>query len=159
MATDIGPPDYKEMLHPVIKKNYGRWRYHEILQPGVLKHVSETGDEVYTVRVGSPRLISVDFIRDLCDIADKYCDGYLRFTSRHCVEFMTPDKARLQPLMDEIRAYSLPIGGTGRSISNIVHTQGWVHCHSAATDASGPVKAIMDELYDYFVSMKLSSRR
>ncbi len=155
MATDIGPPDYRQMLHPVIKKNYGKWKYHEIPEPGVLRHVSETGDEVYTVRVGSPRLVSVDFIRDVCDIADKYCDGYLRFTSRNCVEFMTPDKARLQPLIAEIKKYNLPVGGTGTSISNIVHTQGWIHCHSAATDASGPVKAIMDEMYDYFTSMKL----
>ena len=155
MATDIGPPDYKEMLHPVIQKNYGKWKYHERLEPGVLVHVSETGDEVYTVRVGSPRLVSVDFIRDLCDIADKHCDGHLRFTSRNCIEFMVPDKARVQPLIEEIRKYDLPIGGTGTSISNIVHTQGWIHCHSAATDASGPVKAIMDELYDYFTSMKL----
>ncbi len=35
-------------------------------------------------------------------------------------------------------------------ITNIVHTQGWVHCHTPATDASGPVKAVMDELFDYF---------
>jgi len=155
---DIGPPDYKTMLHPVIKKNYGKWRYHEILEPGVLKHVSETGDEVYTVRVGSPRLVSIDFIRDIYDIADKYCDGHLRFTSRHCVEFMVPDKAKLEPLKEEIKKYNLPIGGTGNSISNIVHTQGWVHCHSSATDASGPVKAIMDELYGYFTSMTLPAQ-
>lgn len=155
MAIDIGPPDYRTMLHPVIKKNYGKWKYHEILQPGVLKHVSETGDEIYTVRVGSPRLLSVDSIREICDIADKYCDGYLRFTSRHSIEFMTPHKEKLQPLIEEIKRHHLPIGGTGRSISNIVHTQGWAHCHSSATDASGPVKAIMDELIDYFTSMKL----
>ncbi len=155
MGTDIGPPNYQGMLPPVIKANYGKWKYHEIVEPGVLRHVSETGAEVYSVRVGSPRLVSVDFIRDICDIADKYCDGHLRFTSRHCIEFMTPDKSRLTALKQEIQRHHLPIGGTGRAISNIVHTQGWVHCHSAATDASGPVKALMDELYDYFVSMKL----
>ncbi len=155
---DIGPPNYKEMLHPVIKKNYGKWKYHEILEPGVLKHVSETGDEVYTVRVGSPRLVSIDFIREMCEIADKYCDGYLRFTSRHCVEFMVPDKAKVEPLKEEIKKHNLPIGGTGNSISNIVHTQGWIHCHSSATDASGVVKAIMDQLYDYFTSMKLPAK-
>ncbi len=155
MTIDIGPPDYRNMLHPVIKKNYGKWQYHERLQPGVLRHVSESGDEVFTVRVGSPRLLSVDSIREICDIADKHCDGYLRFTSRHCIEFMTPDKNKLEPLIGEIKAHNLPIGGTGRSISNIVHTQGWAHCHSAATDASGPVKAIMDELIDYFTADKL----
>jgi sulfite reductase beta subunit len=30
-------------------------------------------------------------------------------------------------------------------ITNIVHTQGWIHCHTPATDASGTVKATMDE--------------
>ena len=37
--TDIGPPDYKTMLPPVIQRNYGKWRYHEILKPGVLMHI------------------------------------------------------------------------------------------------------------------------
>ena len=44
------------------------------------------------------------------------------------------------------------VGGTNNAISNVVHTQGWVHCHSAATDASGLVKAVMDELAEYFTS-------
>lgn len=152
---DIGPPDYRQMLQPVIKDNYGKWKYHEILEPGVLVHVAENGDEVYTVRAGSPRLASVDFIREICDIADKHCDGHLRFTSRHCIEFMVSDKGKLQPLIEEVKKHNLPVGGTGACISNIVHTQGWIHCHSAATDASGPVKAIMDEMYEYFGSMKL----
>ena len=148
--TDIGPPDFRTMLPEVIKKNYGQWKYHEIVRAGVLKHVAENGDELYTVRAGSPRLVSIDFIRDLCDVADKYCDGHLRFTSRHNVEFMTPDKTKVEPLIQELGKLGMPVGGTGHSISNIVHTQGWIHCHSAATDASGIVKAIMDGLYDHF---------
>ena len=43
-------------------------------------------------------------------------------------------------------------------MTNIVHTQGWVHCHTPATDASGPVKAVMDELHGYFTSMTLPSQ-
>ena len=156
--TDIGPPDYRLMLPDVIKKNYGKWQYHEILKPGVLKHVSETGEEVYSVRAGSPKLVSIDFIRDICDIADKYCDGHLRFTSRYNIEFMTPHQSKVEPIIEAATKLGLPIGGTGKSISNIVHTQGWIHCHSAATDASPIVKAIMDELYDYFTSMKLPAK-
>src|SRR4030065_65650 len=158
VRTDIGPPNFKEMLPEVIKKNYGKWKYHEILKPGVMRHVSETGDEVFTVRVGSPRLVSVDFIRDICDIADQYCDGHLRFTSRYNVEFMTPDKNMVQPIQEAAKKLGLPVGGTGNSISNIVHTQGWLHCHSAATDSSAIVKALMDELYDYFTRMKLPGK-
>jgi sulfite reductase beta subunit len=103
-------------------------------------------------------LLCIDFVRDLCDIADKYCDGYLRFTSRFNIEFMTPDKNKIEPIIGEINRLGLPVGGTGNAISNVVHTQGWVHCHSAATDSSGPVKAIMDELYEYFTSMKLPGK-
>ncbi len=153
--TDIGPPDYKTMLPPVIARNYGKWRYHEIPRPGVLVHTAESGEKLYTVRAGSPRLISTDHIREICEIADKYCDGYLRFTSRHNIEFLLDDSARVAPLLAELESRGYPVGGTGHAISNIVHTQGWVHCHTPATDASGPVKAVMDELYDHFVNMKL----
>ena len=154
-TTDIGPPDYHTMLPGVIRKNYGKWKYHEIIRPGVLKHVSETGDVVYTVRVGSPRLVSVDFIRDICDVADKYCEGHLRFTSRYNIELMTGDIANVDKVIEAVKKLGLPVGGTGACISNIVHTQGWIHCHSAATDASGLVKSVMDELYDHFTNMKL----
>jgi sulfite reductase beta subunit len=102
------------------------------------------------VRVASPRLVSSDFIRAICDIADKFCDGYLRFTTRHNVEFLVSDENKLQPLIDELEKKDYLIGGIGYSISNIVHTQGWVHCKSAVTDASGLVKDMMDELYEYF---------
>ncbi|MBW2490297.1 MAG: sulfite reductase, dissimilatory-type beta subunit, partial [Deltaproteobacteria bacterium] len=38
--TDIGPRKYDEFYPPVIKNNKGKWLYHEILEPGVLVHVS-----------------------------------------------------------------------------------------------------------------------
>ena len=153
--TDIGPPDYKTMLPPVIERNYGKWLYHEILQPGVLMHIAQSGEALYSVRAGSPRLVSTDHIREICDIAEKYCDGYLRFTSRHNIEFLLDDKDKIEPLIDELKSRGYPVGGTGHAVTNIVHTQGWVHCHTPATDASGPVKALMDEIYDYFTTMKL----
>lgn len=155
---DQGPPDYKKMIPPIIKDNYGKWKYHEIPKPGVLKHVSETGDELFSVRVGSPRLVSLDFVRNLCDLADAYCDGYLRFTSRNNVEFLVSDASKVEPLIAALTEQGLPVGGTGASLSNIVHTQGWIHCHTPATDASGIVKAVMDDLFEYFGSMKLPAK-
>ena len=61
--TDIGPPDYNKFLPPVIKDNYGNWKYHEVLKPGVMVHVGESGDKLYTVRASSPRLLSIKKIR------------------------------------------------------------------------------------------------
>ena len=109
--TDYGPPHYEQFLPPIIKKNYGKWKYHEIVKPGVLVHVSETGDKVYTVRAASGRLLSVDKIRMYCDLADKYCDGHLRFTSRHSLEFMSPKEEVIDPLIEDLRAMGHPVGG------------------------------------------------
>jgi sulfite reductase beta subunit len=156
--TDIGPPHYEQFLPPVIKKNYGKWRYHEILRPGVSVHVAHSGDKIFTVRSASPRLLSVTTLRKFADLADKYCDGHLRFTSRHNVEFLLADQSKIDPLIKELESLGFLIGGIGNSISNIVHTQGWVHCHSAATDASGVVKALMDELHHHFTHMDLPGK-
>jgi len=156
--TDIGPPHYEQFLHPVIKANYGKWKYHEILKPGAFVHVAESGDKIYTVRVGSARIMSIELIRDVCKIADDFCDGHLRFTSRNNVEFMTDKEENVDKIIDAANGVGLPNGGVANSISNIVHTQGWVHCHSSATDASGVVKATMDELFEYFSNMKLPGK-
>ena len=67
--TDIGPPHYQKFLPPIIKENYGQWKYHEILKPGVMVHVSETGAKLYSVRAASPRLLSIQKIRQFCDLA------------------------------------------------------------------------------------------
>ncbi|ABW68473.1 dissimilatory-type sulfite reductase subunit beta [Desulfosudis oleivorans] len=163
--TDIGPRSYEEFYPPVIAKNKGKWAYHEILEPGILVHVSETGDEVYTVRVGGCRLMSVTHIREICEIADKHCDGYLRFTTRNNIEFMVDSKDKVEPLKKDLAgrkfaggSFKFPIGGTGAGVTNIIHTQGWIHCHTPATDASGPVKATMDALFDHFQSMDLPAQ-
>ena len=156
--TDIGPPHYEKFLPPVIKKNYGKWAYHEILQPGVMVHVAESGDKLYSVRAATPRLMSIKSLRAFADVADKYCDGHLRFTSRNNVEFLTTDESNVEPLKKAVEKLGYLVGGTGNAISNIVHTQGWVHCHSAATDASGVVKSIMDELHPHFSKMELPAK-
>ena len=156
--TDIGPPDFKQFLHPLIKKNYGKWKYHEIPEPGVMVHVAESGDKIYTVRAGTPRLLSIESIRTFADLADKYTGGYLRWTSRHNVEFLLDNPDNIAPLKKELHDLGYPVGGTGNAISSIVHTQGWVHCHSSASDASGVVKAVMDELYEHFTHMDLPAK-
>ena len=155
--TDIGPPHYWDKMPEMSKKNYGQWQYHEYLKPGVMKHVGPAG-ALYTVRVGSPRLLSIETLRWFADIADKYCDGKLRFTSRHNVEFLLEKEENIEALIAEVEAAGWPVGGTGKSLKNILHTQGWVHCHSAATDASGTVKAVMDNLFDYFKTDDLPAK-
>jgi len=163
--TDIGPKHFEQFLPPVLKNNYGKWLYHEILEPGILMHKAESGDEVYTIRVGSPRLMGVQTIREICEIADKHCGGHVRWTTRNNVEFMVDSKDKVAPLKDDLLSrkhtggsFKFPIGGTGAGMTNIIHTQGWVHCHTAATDASGTVKAVMDDLFEEFGNMRLPAQ-
>ena len=160
--TDIGPRKYDEFLPPVIKKNFGKWDYHEILEPGMLKHVADSGDEVYTVRCGGARLMSTTHLREMLAVADKFCGGYLRFTTRNNIEFMVETLDEAKKLKDHLNAqkfsggsHKFPVGGTGAGVTNIVHTQGWVHCHTPATDASGTVKATLDAVFEEFQSMRL----
>lgn len=157
-VTDIGPPHYEKFLPPIIKENYGTWKYHEIVRPGVMVHVGQSGQKLFTVRAASPRLMSIQKIRQFADLADKYCDGYMRFTSRHNAEFLLTDESKIDGLIAELKAIGHPVGGIGNAISSIVHTQGWIHCHSAATDASGIVKAVMDEVFPYFEERKLPGK-
>ncbi|MFP4474174.1 MAG: dissimilatory-type sulfite reductase subunit beta [Desulfatibacillaceae bacterium] len=163
--TDIGPRKYDEFYPPVIAKNKGKWLYHEILEPGVLVHVAEGGDEVYTVRVGGARLMSCEMIREICEIADTHCGGYVRWTTRNNVEFMVDSKDKVEPLKKDLESrkqpggcYKFPVGGTGAGVTNIIHTQGWIHCHTPATDASGPVKATMDVLFEEFQNHRLPAQ-
>lgn len=163
--TDLGPRHFWQYFPPVIQNNYGKWAYHDILEPGVLVHVSETGEKVFTVRCGAARFMTVQHVREICEIADKYCDGYVRFTTRNNIEFMVDNEQKLDALKKDLASrkfvggsFKFPIGGTGNSVTNIVHTQGYIHCHTPATDASSMVKSVADELFDHFQNMDLPAK-
>lgn len=160
MRTPIesGVPDNKQYMHPLMLKNYGNWKYHDRPRPGVLHHVSHTGDEIWTVRAGTQRQMDLFTIRTLCDIADTYADGHVRFTIRSNIEYMVSDPQRVAPLVEALTSSGFPVGGTGNSVSSIAHTQGWLHCDIPGTDASGAVKALMDDLHAEFIKEEMPNR-
>ncbi|MDH4273910.1 MAG: dissimilatory-type sulfite reductase subunit beta [Gammaproteobacteria bacterium] len=158
MPIESGVPDPFPVMHPLMKKNFGNWKYHDRPRPGVLHHVAHSGDQIWTVRAGTQRQMDVFTIRKLCDIADKYAEGYVRFTIRSNMEFMVSDEKKVKPLVDMLTKEGFPVGGTGPSVTMIAHTQGWLHCDIPGTDASGVVKALMDELHDEFINERMPNR-
>jgi len=163
--TDCGPIHYMQAIPPTLRKNYGKWLSHRVLEPGILMHTGESGDKVYTVRFGAPRLASAEHIREICDIADKYANGYVRWTTRNNVEIIVDSEQKAKDLKKDLNSrkhvagsFKFPTGGTGNSITAIVHTQGWVHCHTPATDASGLVKSVHDALFEDFQTMRLPAK-
>ncbi|MBI4206971.1 MAG: dissimilatory-type sulfite reductase subunit beta [Betaproteobacteria bacterium] len=158
LPIEYGAPDPMPYMHPVMKKNYGRWIYHDHPRPGVLMHRAASGDEIWTVKAGTQRQMDHHTVRKLCDIADHYADGYVRFTARSNIEFMVADAKKVDALITALTEAGFPVGGTANSVSMIAHTQGWLHCDIPGTDASGVVKALMDELYDEFVRCEMPNR-
>ena len=158
MPDECGVPDPFPFMHPVLKANFGQWSYHDRPRPGVLRHVAKGGDQVWTVRAGTARQMDLYTIRNLCDIADEFAEGHVRFTMRSNIEFMVSSEDKVNPLIEKLGAEGFPVGGTGPSVTMISHTQGWLHCDIPATDASGVVKALMDELHEEFVKEEMPNR-
>lgn len=155
---ESGCPDGFQYMHPVMIKNYANWDYHFRPRPGVLCHVAKSGDKIYTVRVGTQRILDVFTLRKLTEIGDKYADGFIRFTMRSNLEYMVDKEEKVDPLIKAVEAAGFIVGGTGNSVAMISHTQGWLHCDIPATDASGVVKSMMDELIDDFKSESMPNR-
>lgn len=157
-TIESGAPDPMPYMHPVMKDNYGKWAFHNHPKAGVLYHRAENGAEIWTVKAGTQRQMDHYTVRKLADIADQYADGYVRFTTRSNIEYMVADGSKVEPLIKALTDNGFPVGGTANSVSMIAHTQGWLHCDIPGTDASGAVKALMDELYEEFVKCEMPNR-
>ncbi|MDH5187638.1 MAG: dissimilatory-type sulfite reductase subunit beta [Rhodospirillaceae bacterium] len=158
MPDECGVPDPQKYMHPVMKKNYGAWDWHDRPIVGVLHHVAKSGDEVWTVKAGTQRQMDIHTIRKLCDIADEFADGHVRFTTRSNIEYTVSDEGKVKPLIEKLEGAGFPVGGTGNSVSMISHTQGWLHCDIPGTDASGVVKSLMDAMYHEFKHEEMPNR-
>lgn len=128
------------------------------VSPGVFRLVNPSSGGCYVVRAATPRLMTTEKLNHICDTADIFSKRGVHFTDDNDIEFFvnTLEDANLliRFLEEELH---LPVGGTGRCLKNIVHTQGWVHCNKAATDASGLVKALMDRLHRFYRTPTLPS--
>ena len=72
LPIESGCADGFQYMHPTMLKNFGQWRTHTHPRTGVLCHISHSGDESRTVRVGTQRILGVFTLRTLCDIGDQY---------------------------------------------------------------------------------------
>jgi len=155
---ESGCPDGFQYMHPVMVKNFGQWQWHDHPRPGVLRHVAESGDAIWTVRAGTQRILDVFTLRTVGDIGDEFADGHVRFTIRSNIEYMVDGEEKVNPLIDALESAGFVVGGTGNSVAMIAHTQGWLHCDIPGTDASGIVKSMMDELIDEFRNCNMPNR-
>ncbi|MCK5895661.1 MAG: dissimilatory-type sulfite reductase subunit beta, partial [Cocleimonas sp.] len=156
---ESGCPDGFQYMHPTMRRNYGTWDYHEDVQPGVMVHVAKYGnDKVWTIKAGTQRILDVFTLRELMDICDEFGDGFVQFTIRSNIQFFVDTEEKVLPLVAKLEDAGYPVGGTRNSVASISHTQGWLHCDIPGTDASGVVKAMMDELMPYWRGWEMPNR-
>jgi len=154
----VGVPPVEENLPPVVLKNYGKWDTHEVIRPGVIKRIADSGDICYTVRIAMPpSRISVATMLEFCDLADRYSGGYFRITQRNSLEFVDVIPDKITELIEKVEGMGFPVGGTGNSLHNIVACPAWIHCNLPATDSPGIAKALGDALIDEFRNQRLPS--
>lgn len=148
----IGVPPLEANLPPIVRRNYGKWVSHQVVRPGVLKHMSESGEACFTVRAGMPSnaRVSTTLARRICEVANRYSEGYLRITRRHSLELVGVAEDKIDEAIAALRGLGLPAGGADRSLHNVVCCTGWIHCQFAATDAAAIAKAISDDLLEGF---------
>lgn len=154
----IGVPEL--MVPEILRRNYGKWVSHEVVEPGVLKHVSETGDECYTVRVGMPSnaRISTKTMLAFCDLADEYTAGYFRLTQRHALEFVGVPRDKVDSLIRDIEARGYIVGGVDKALHNIVTCAGWFHCQLGATDPMSLAQRLNDTFIEDFGGENLPAK-
>jgi sulfite reductase beta subunit len=161
MGVIEGPPrPYTNYLPDYIAKNVGKWHTHNILEPGIIEHVSKSGDKIYTIRIGSTTnsRYSTETIRKFSAIADKYSKGVLRFTNAFNIEFLTDNKENAYKIREEMSKIGFPTGGWGNRLWNVTSCAGYFHCALAATDAPSVAKSIADDIYKYFNQEELPAK-
>jgi len=77
---------------------------------------------------------------------------------RRALDAAFDEEARVEPLINALEEAGFIVGGTQNSVTTLSHTQGWLHCDIPGTDASGVVKAMMDELIDEFRNANMPNR-
>jgi len=152
----VFPIDLDKFLPDIIKRNYGKWIDRKFVEPGIIEHISETGERVYTIKAGLPinARVSVDTLERLADIADRLGVGALRFTMAGNVEFIADSLEKAKAIKEELQKLGLPVGGWGGALWGVNTCTGFLTCQIAVVDAVSIGHAVANALYPYFTGEK-----
>lgn len=107
---------FSTQLPEIIRNNYGKWVDRRFHGNGIIEHISETGDRVFTIKVGLPpnSRVSVDTLEKFIEIADKYGLGVVRATRGGMnLEFITDSLDKALKIKEEVEKWATQSGGDG----------------------------------------------
>ncbi len=146
------PTEVERFLPEIVKRNYGKWKERKFHGSGIIEHISETGERVFTIKVALPpnARISADTLEKFADIADKYGVGALRITVAGNVEFITDSLEKAQKIKEEVEKMGFPVGGWRGAMWGINTCTAFLTCQIGVVDAPSIGKALGDALKPYF---------
>jgi sulfite reductase beta subunit len=146
------PVPYTKYLPDILKRNLGKWVDRKFHGYGIIEHISETGERVFTVKVGTPPnfRFSTSTLREFAKIADELGVGALRFTRNGNIEIITDSLDKALKIKETVEKMGFPVGGWGPTIWSINSCTAFLTCTTAVVDAPSITKALYDALKPYF---------
>jgi sulfite reductase beta subunit len=148
----VFPVDLDKFLPDIIKRNYGKWVDRKFHGYGIIEHISETGERVFTVKVAMPpnARLSADTLEQFADIADKLGVGAIRVTMAGNLEILTDSLDKALKIKEEVEKMGFPVGGWGPTLWGINSCTAYLTCTTAVVDSPSITKALGDALKPYF---------
>ncbi|MFB6470568.1 MAG: dissimilatory-type sulfite reductase subunit beta [Vulcanisaeta sp. AZ3] len=148
----VFPVDLDKFLPDIIRRNYGKWVDRKFHGNGIIEHISETGERVFTVKAAMPpnARLSADTLEKFADIADKLGVGALRVTMAGNLEFLTDSLDKALKIKEETENMGFPVGGWGPAMWGINSCTAYLTCTTSVVDSPSVTKALGDALKPYF---------
>ncbi len=144
---------FSTQLPEIIRNNYGKWVDRRFHGNGIIEHISETGDRIFTIKVGLPpnSRVSVDTLEKFIEIADKYGLGVVRATRGGMnLEFITDSLDKALKIKEEVEKLGFPVGGWGASLWHITSCTAYLTCTTAVVDAPSITQVLYNHLKPFF---------
>lgn len=146
------PVPYTDSLPDEIKRNLGRWVDRKFHSNGIIEHISESGEHVFTIKVGgTPNArFSSDTLRKFAGIEDKYGIKALRFTRSGNIEFIADNLENSMMIKSEVEKMGYRTGGWRNSLWSISSCTAYLSCTTAVVDSPSITKVLYDNFGKYF---------
>lgn len=148
----VVPVPYTRYLPDVVRRNLGHWVDRKQHGAGIMEHISDTGDHLFTVKVGgTPNVrFSTRTLRKFVDIANEQGLQSLRFTRSGNIEIFAGDLASAKRVQQAVEEIGFHVGGWGHTLWSIGSCTAYLTCTTAVIDAPSLTNALYNRLVPYF---------
>ena len=146
------PVPYTRNLPDIVRRNIGHWVGRKYHGAGIIEHISDTGDHLFTVKAGATpnARFSTETLRRFAEIADDQGLGSLRFTRSGSIEILAGSLERALAVKQAVEAIGFHVGGWGATLWAINACTSYLTCTTAVVDAPSITKALYDQMVPYF---------